>query len=293
VTRKSPSPIPERPAAVTRPNSLPQVFLNHFYVVLDSATYKAIEDDAFLRKHFAVNEKRTTTNAEMTYTGLYFYGLNTYFEFFDVGNSPKDRVGDSAIAFGVDRPGAIRTLHEKLASSLEPNLKSVTRLYEGKQVPWFFMATSRSLPYEARLSCWVMEYDPEFLSNWNPQPKGTNRGITRKEILQRYTEVLEPVAESRLEDVIGLTVAADASDRNNLIDLCLRLGYQIDKGKKEDAVALRGPDFRLLVTPATDNARGIREVKMRSRNVSEGEKEYQLERSTLKFAGASAIWTFR
>ena len=95
-------------------DSLPQVFLNHFYVVLDSSTYKAIEEDTFLRRHFAVNEKRTTTNAEMSYTGLYFYGINTYFEFFDIGNSPKDQVGDSAIAFGVDRPGAIKVLQEKL-----------------------------------------------------------------------------------------------------------------------------------------------------------------------------------
>ena len=60
-------------------DSVPQVFLNHFYVVLDSPTYKAIERNGFLRKRFAVNEKRTTTNAEMSYTGLYFYGINTYF----------------------------------------------------------------------------------------------------------------------------------------------------------------------------------------------------------------------
>jgi hypothetical protein len=59
-----------------QPDPLLQVFLNHFYVVLDSPTYKAVEGDAFLRLHFAVNEKRTTTNADVTYTGLYFYGCN-------------------------------------------------------------------------------------------------------------------------------------------------------------------------------------------------------------------------
>ena len=277
---------------VPPPDSSPQVFLNHFYVVLDSPTYNAIEEDSFLRKHFAVNEKRTTTNAEMSYTGLYFYGINTYFEFFDIGNSPKDQVGDSAIAFGVDQPGAIKILREKLGSSFEPNLKSVTRLYQGRQVPWFFMATSTSLPYEGGLSCWVMEYHPEFLADWNPQPKGTNLGITRKKILRRYSEILPPVDKPYLEDVVGLTVAVDASDQNSLIDLCLQLGYQVERKQNEDVVALNGPDFVLLLIPATQNARGIREIKMRMRNLPEREKEHQLRQSTLQFAGSSAIWSF-
>lgn len=276
-----------------QPDSLPQVFLNHFYVVLDSPTYKAIEEDAFLRKHFAVNEKRTTKNAEMTYTGLYFYGINTYFEFFDIGSSPKDCVGDSALAFGVDQPGAIRVLQEKLGPSLEPNLKSVTRLYQSKQIPWFFMATPRSLPYESGLSCWVMEYHPEFLANWNLQPEGRNRGISRKEILQRYSEVLKPVDEPRLEDVVGLTVAVDASDKNSLIDFCLQLRYQIERKQNEDVVALDGPDFVLLLIPATKSVRGIREIKMHTRNPSEPGEEHQLGQSTLRFAGSSAIWSFR
>ena len=276
-----------------QPDSLPQVFLNHFYVVLDSPTYKAIEEDAFLRKHFAVNEKRTTTNAEMTYTGLYFYGFNTYFEFFEIGNSPKDCVGDSAIAFGVDQPGAIRVLQEKLGPSLEPNLKSVSRLYQGKQIPWFFLATARSLPYESGLSCWVMEYQPEFLANWNLQPGRTNQGISRKEILQRYSEVLKPVDEPRLEEVVGLTLAVDASAKNSLIDFCLQLSYQIERKQNEDVVALHGPDFVLLLIAATKSVRGIREIKMRTRNPSEPGEEHQLGQSTLKFAGSSAIWSFR
>jgi hypothetical protein len=279
--------------AVPQPDSLPHVFLNHFYVVLDSPTYTAIEEDEFLRRHFAVNEKRTTTNAEMTYTGLYFYGINTYFEFFDICNSPKDCVGDSAIAFGVNQSGAIKVLREKLGPRLEPDLKSITRLYNGKQIPWFYMATSRSLPYESGLSCWVMEYHPEFLGNWNPHPKGTNGGISRKEILQRYSQVLNPVDEPRLEDVVGLTVAADADATNSLIDFCLQLGYQIERKQNEDVVALHGPDFMLLLIPATHRVRGIREIKMRTRNLPEREKEHQLGQSTLTFAGSSAIWSFR
>jgi len=273
-------------------NALPQVFLNHFYVVLDSLTCRAVQEDAFFRNHFAPNEKRTTTNADLTYTGLYFYGVHTYFELFDIADSPGRRLGDSGIAFGVDQPGAIKDLHEKQGQSFEPSLKSVTRLYEGKPIPWFFMATSRSLPYESELSSWVMEYDPEFLANWNSQPSGTNRGVSREDILKRYSEVVAPVDEPLLEDVVGLTLAADGPNANNLIELCLQLGYRIDR-KEAEGVALHGPDFVLQVIPASESVRGIREIKMSTRTGPKREEELQFGRSTLRFVGSSPIWSLR
>lgn len=279
-------------APSVRPGSLPEVFLNHFYVVLDSSTCNAIEGDVFLRKHFAANEKRTTTNADMTYTGLYFYGVHTYFELFDIANSPGHRVGDSGIAFGVDQPGAIGVLEKKLGPSLEPDLESVTRLYQGKQIPWFLMATAKHLPYESELSCWLMEYHAEFLANWNPPAKGTNRGVSRKEILKRYCEVLKRVDEQRLEDVVGLKVAADEPARGNLIDFCLQLGYQIERQQNGEDVTLHGPDFALVLIPATESVRGIREIKMRIRSTSHCEEEHVLGQSVLKLNSPSATWAF-
>jgi hypothetical protein len=260
-------------------------------MVLDSPTSKAIEENAFLRRHFAVNEKRTTTNADITYTGRYFYGVNTYFEFFDIADSPRHRVGDCAIAFGVDQPGTIRVLEETLGSSLEPSVLSVTRLYQGKQIPWFYMATLRSLPYESEMSSWVMEYHPEFLAAWNPQPKATNQGISRRQILRRYAEVLEPVEEPRLEDVIGLTVAADTPAIDGLIQFCLRLGYSSER-KQDGNVTLQGPDFVLRLIRASEHVRGIREIKMRTRALAQAEEEHRLGQSVLKCVGRSAIWSF-
>jgi len=294
VTRK----LPDRPSPVAQgsqpaqPDSLPAVFLNHFYMVLDSPTSRAIEEDAFLRRHFAVNEKRTTTNANMTYTGRYFYGVNTYFEFFDIADSPRQRVGDCAIAFGVDQPGAIRILQEKLGPGLEPSVLPVTRLYQGKQIPWFYMATLRSLPYESEMSSWVMEYHPEFLAAWNPQPRATNQGISRREILKRYAEVLEPLDEPRLEDVIGLTVAADAPAADSLIQFCLQVGFSIER-EQEGKVTLQGPDSVLRLIPATEKVRGVREIKMRMRALPQREEEHRLGQSVLKCVGRSAIWSFR
>jgi hypothetical protein len=291
VTRKLPD-YPSQGSQPAQPDSLPKVFLNHFYMVLDSPTSKAIEEDAFLRKHFAVNEKRTTTNADMTYTGRYFYGVNTYFEFFDSADSPRHHVRDCAIAFGVDQPGTINVLQDKLGSSFEPSVLSVTRLYQGKQIPWFYMATLRNLPYESAMSSWVMEYHPEFLAVWNPQPRETNQGISRREILRRYAEVLEPVDEPRLEDVIGLSVAAEAPATDSLIHFCLQLGYSMAR-EQDGNVTLEGPDFGLRLIPATENVRGVREIKMRTRALPQPKEEHRLGQSVLKCVGRTAIWSFR
>jgi len=85
------------------------------------------------------------------------------------------------------------------------------------------------------------------LGHWNPQPKGTNRGISRKEILQRYAEVVKAIDEPCLEDVVGLTVAVDAPDKNSLIDFCFQLGYRVENEQNGNVVAVHGPDFVLAL----------------------------------------------
>src|SRR5262245_28226860 len=92
--------------------------LNHFFLTVDADTYKAIESSEFLRNEFAPFEQRTTVRKDTTYTGSYFYGQNTYFEFFEVGRSIGRLVGSSAIAFGVETPGASPGLRQKLEGAL-------------------------------------------------------------------------------------------------------------------------------------------------------------------------------
>jgi len=93
-----------------------QVFLNHFYVVIDSATYKEIEQSPFLRRELAVTEQRTTVRTDRSYTGLYFYGTNTYFEFFDVASDTSRQVGFSGIALGVDQSGELQAVAKELSA---------------------------------------------------------------------------------------------------------------------------------------------------------------------------------
>src|SRR5262245_26357091 len=90
--------------------------LNHFYLSLDPDTYAAIDNHKFLQTEFAVFERRTTVRADKAYTGIYFYGIHTYFEFFDSSTQTEFKRDSSGLAFGVERPEALKSLQARLTA---------------------------------------------------------------------------------------------------------------------------------------------------------------------------------
>jgi hypothetical protein len=262
------------------------VFLNHFYIVLDGPTYKAIEQSPFLRQELAATEKRTTVRTDRSYTGFYFYGTNTYFELFD-GSDPGTAFTGDGLAFGVDETGGLRALGEGVFIAPKP----ITRLYEGKQVPWFHMAGFKGLPENADLDVWLMEYHPDFLADWNPRPG--SQGVTRKEILHRYAAVLKDVpARPLLQDVTALTIAVDEPLRQKLAGILEPLGYSARR--EGGATILKGPDAELRLVLKTATARGIREITLRVRERPRGQNELRFgPKSVLKFHdNGLATWSF-
>lgn len=273
--------------------SLPPVFLNHFYIVVDSATYKDIERSPFLRRKFAATERRTTVRQDMSYTGLYVYGANTYFEFFDVSDKPSSRVGDSGIAFGVDQAGGLQAVGREQATKISVGREPVTRQYEGKQVPWFYAGGQKDSPPGSGFTVWLMEYHPRFLAEWNPRPDGQNRGVSRKQILRRYAAVLKDIpARPYFVDVVALTVAVDEPAQKSLVELCKLLGYS-ERAARGTQV-LEGPGVELRLVPQAGGARGIQEILMRVRGKPRGRAEFRFgPKSVLRFEGNGlATWSF-
>ena len=266
--------------------------LNHFYIVLDSATYKAIEQSPFLRREFAVTEQRTTTRTDITYTGVYFYGANTYFEFFDVANQTMGRLGDAGIAFGVDQPGGLEAIKRRLGDQFSIAPEPITRQFQQKQVPWFYTAGFANFPPDSGLRIWAMEYHPRFLAEWNPPSGGASEGVSRRQVLQRYAAVLnDKAARPYLEDVVALTIAVDDATQKRFAELGRRLGY----GSQVEGTTtiLKGPDIELRLIPQTDKLRGIREITMRvARKPEQAEFRFG-PGSVLKFqANGLATWSF-
>lgn len=266
--------------------------LNHFFVVVDSETYAAIESSPFLRTEFAPFEQRTTARSDRTYSGLYFYGTHTYFEFFDVAAEPGRRLGDSGIAFGVDEPGAVPILQTRLAAHFPVQQGVITRQLGERQIPWFLSLGLAELPRGAAVNPWIMEYDPHFLAEWHPEADDS-QGISREQILRRYAAVL-PDAPARpyLQDVTGLTLAVEPPAASLLTSLCRLLGYHARS--EGEATLLDGPDLLLRLVPESSSERGIRQVALRVRRVTEGPAALHFgPRSVLAFQGAgTAVWSF-
>jgi hypothetical protein len=254
-----------------------RVPLNHFYLVLDSNTYADIENSAFLRKEFAPSETRTTVRADRTYTGLYFYGINTYFEFFDVAKEPR-HVGDSAIAFGVDEAGAEKQL-QPLVQAAPPRL--ITRQLGSVEYPWFLMLTPAGFSLDSGIATWVMEYDPRFLAQWHSESKDGSSGISRQAILQRYAAVLkEKPAQPILQDVRSVTLALNEQTKARMNEICAAYGYR--SRQEAGAVVFENGDFTLRLIPETPTQHGIQRITLRVNDKQKREFRF----------GAKSVLTF-
>jgi Family of unknown function (DUF5829) len=270
------------------------VSLNHFYVVPDAATYRAIAGSEFLKGEFAVTETRTTVRADSTYTGFYVYGVNTYFEFLESISDGSIAKGASGVAFGVDEAGGLKAIAAAMPEEFPGEAALITRALNDRPVPWFFMATPKSFPYgdSSGFSFWLMEYHTNFLAEWKPQPQGSNKGVSRRDILERYAHTLggQP-AQPLLQDVVGLTVALDEARIKRWSELCRAFGFRL--GNEKGATVLEGPDLTLRLLPARSDWRGVREILMRLRRPPANPGEHKLGTSVLTLRGdATATWSF-
>ena len=281
-----------------------RVYLNHLLIFLDAETYRSIGASGFLNEHFACSEERTTHDqaTDMSWTGRYYYGRETYFEFMDPGRTswaPRD-----AIAFGIEQEGG----SEELAGRLERALKrDITlfkrkRRYRDQDIPWFWTV---DIPRkdDARLISWVMEYDPGFLDRWAPdlppeKPGAGTAGIARSGFLTRYRSAIGDDLPDRLfRDITSVTVTLPP-DEADLLEAELDIyGYVATKmanpversaddaaglgpGTDDDAGAVpdriqkrtsfRGPDLDIVVEWASRTGGPARAGVDRTRSAASG-----------------------
>jgi len=273
---------------------MPAVYLNHFYITIDSATYLDIEQNVFMRTEFAPNELRTTVRKDTSYTGLYFYGTDTYFEFFNASNPlGRDRFTGDGIALGVDESGALQMIEKNLAPDIILEKESVTRQYSNYQIPWFYSAKWEGVSSGSKLALWFMEYHPQFLRKWNAQPKDNNPGVSRRQILQRYTSVLKEVPlRPYFKNVTTLKIAVNEATRKKLIRLAMLLGFRVVTSRGTTNII--GTDIEFHLTPPTGDKEGIQEIVMCTEGKPNTQSEFRFgERSILRFQGDKiATWYF-
>lgn len=259
----------------------PDVLLNHFYLVLDNDTYRDIENSEFLRQHFAPAEVRSTQRTDISYTGLYFYGHSTYFEFFSETGGIDHTPGQSAIAFGFEQVGHTQRM---AALGTEPPFV-VTRPYAEAQVPWFWFLR---LPHSDFLKLWTMEYLPTFLQEWNPADTPAN-SLSRAQVLERYKGLITPLENPLFEDITSIEL--NLADEQGLRSLLAQLGYQIST-LGPHAWAATAPDGHQICHQPSEGPQGIRRVTFRLRPFAEPQEWRFGSRSVLQLSGERAVWTF-
>ena len=254
------------------------VYLNHLLVFVDRDTYRALSASGFLNEYFACSEERTTHDQAtgMSWTGRYYYGRQTYFEFMNPDKTswaPRD-----GLAFSIESEGGSDDLARRLEQGTGQDARRYkrNRRYQDQDIPWFW---SVEIPRrdDARLISWVMEYDPGFLGSWSPQlpPRqavSDQAEITRNGFLTRYRSAIGDNLPDRLfRDITSVTVTLPP-DEADLLEVELGIyGYvsaepevaagsrmgNADSGEDDqpraestttpDQMRFRGPDLEIVV----------------------------------------------
>lgn len=276
----------------------PKVFLNHFFLIIDSSTYKNIVESDFIKNEFANFEQRTTFISDNeSYTGAYIYGENTYFEFFDTSKKPSSMPVDttSGIAFGVEQKGESKIIQKKLKEYKNAMYSLTTRKTGEIQVPWFFVTGVFYGKTKSNIFTWVMEYHEDFLKKWYPDLAPISPGITRKDVLKRYAAKITKPEETKsrlLKDVTEVNLSLKQQDSERLIGELTVFGYELTlDGNKKICI---GPDIKLIIEIIDEEEGRITGVKMRLHHHKYKKASYQFgEKSRLiLYDDKTATWIF-
>ncbi len=260
------------------------VFLNHFFLTLDKATFQAVKSQDWLRTAFAPFEERTTKRNDTTYTGIYFYGRSTYFEFFEAGSEPGKVKGASGIAFGVESAGGAKLLAPVFA---EQTL--IARQVDGVAAPWFHSGERAGAKREDFFRTWVMEYHGEFLKQWHPTlPPENANALRRRAVLDRY---VAKIGESHhrndflLKDVSAIEINLPTDEAARFKKVLEALDYQLTGD------TATGPEIRISVT-SKPGQRGIRSATFSLQRSVPSDLELVIGASKLALSTrGQAVWT--
>ncbi len=269
----------------------PAALLNHFYATVDPITYAAIERSAFLKEQFAPFEKRTTVRNDSTYSGLYFYGLQTYFEFFAEGEGERKK-GDAGLALGLEQPGASEALREQWQRLRPAEVTTVTRELGSRPAPWFRMASfqeTRANSAVPGFRLFSMEYAPGFLEAWGTGPRGS---IRLADILAAYCEKLGQAEKRRttlLANVARVEIAGPEAGLKLRSQQLQSAGWKVTQ-KSSGIIECKGPNSTVILLPSPE-PQSVRRVVFTLQKPSQARTE-TIGHTTLRLNGRIAVWTF-
>lgn len=238
-------------------DTLPPVYLNHFFVALDQASFDALRKSPQVDALAHVVERHTIAGKD-EWTGFYVQGRQTYMEFFGALNLPEGtRLGDTGLGLSVERAGGVSAIAARLRTVFGKRIEITTtpRTTPTGTIPWF---TSVELKNDepVSLETWVMENDPNYLATVHPGAKIENP-FGREQSLSWYF-----LPDHQLDNVTGITAALNPAETAQLATELKLIGWPVRTQGK--GFVADGPDLKLIVLPAGART-GIQQVDLRLR----------------------------
>lgn len=142
-----------------------EVYLNHLYIVLDSASYNNLSDSNFITQKLGNLKVTSTSTTEDSWSGKYFHGKNGYFEFFSTKSYKGAILGDCGLGFMTKKTNDILVLERNWKANSQDSIIRDTsmRMSQGIKTPWFYSLSLYTTDSLQPLSSWVMENTPEEL----------------------------------------------------------------------------------------------------------------------------------
>ncbi|MFA5074523.1 MAG: DUF5829 family protein [Candidatus Babeliales bacterium] len=269
-----------------------KVFLNHFNTLIDEYTYNEIKKSDFLKNEFCNCKEQTNSNSKESWTGIYFTGENTYFEFFNNKDKKKLQenlnVGEVGIGFSVDSKKEIEKIIEIFKQKFANN--EIHGLFErkidDKITPWFYyIEPTNMLPL---FDTWVMAYHADYL-NFKNIKKFDNNIFTRQEYNKNFNTV--PFDENKLfRDIVEMTLLLTKENINKFVEQLNLLGYTCKES--QDYVICNGPDIVFKLKASSNQISKILKLQISLNREIENNQSYKLGKSTLRLEHKTAIWEF-
>ena len=278
--------------------SMPKIYLNHFFLLVDSSVYKDIVGSDFIKNEFAHFEERiTVVENNESYSGAYVYGKNTYFEFFDESKSQDFMPPGltSGMAFGVEKKDEIKIIQQKLKAYKNGIYALRSRELNGIQIPWFSMTAVFYGKTAPDIMTWVMEYHEDFLKKWHPDLAPSSPGIMRKDILERYAaNIAKPdlPKDKILKDVIEVSLQLNQKDLEVIKGELRVLGCVFSQeGNKKICI---GPDVKIIIDTIENGVGKITGIKMSCNPNKHKEKTFEFGKKSrlILHADNTATWIF-
>ena len=174
-------------------NTVPEIYLNHVYIVLDSVTYQHLFDSSVLTQKLVYTLQYSTQTNQSSYTGKYLAGKNGYLEFFTTASHSRLPEGSIGLGFMTFKSNDINKVKQYWEHTIKDSisLKTVQTMDNGKTRPWYYGLELYKTDSNGSIKVWLMENTPEdLLSAGFSEQEIANNKISWQGYVQRQSKII-------------------------------------------------------------------------------------------------------